>query len=805
MTTRLARRQLLQTFVGVGAMTAVGVHGTATAATQTAEVGIRWSETGPFQSQAVSDESVFAIESADGVSRLRAYETSSGDRRWTFEFEGDHPKVAAGNGRVVFGERQLQAVETTSGQPQWTIDNAVRSTPVVDGDSVFLDLRYENQSHLVSVDLTSGNINWATQLDGSAGDFAPTVTRDRVYMGGSSTLIAVDRADGSTLWTAQPNDRGYVATSAVVDGTIYASTWQNLDDPHATVYAFDASTGQEQWSIATDGHVNAAPVVGKGVVYVGTRDSRLLALRAGTGEQVWAAETDNKIDRRPALENGRVFVGDTTGTFYSFDAATGEKHWSQFIGGGIYSPVISRDGRIHVACRPATGIPGKLYTLESGGTPFPTAAFDYSPEEPQPGQAMTLDATDSESGDGELTYEWEVYNRDAENRDPKSFTGSDVTFTPEAAGTHRFHLLVTNGAGGIDQAIEIIEVGDGEPATATPTETTETVEEPTQTGTAAGLTTSTPVSTESGALLTELRSDIPMPTGVAGLLGVTSVVGVLVARYRRQDGQDSEGATTLSGDAGSGSGSSDRDDAQPVPPSTEDLIKIGDSAADTAAAADDDFEFEAAEDAYETAIDWYQKALESLAVDDGRREAVEEKLSQTRHAHRESREREEALEEVQELLDGAHTTFLKAIAAHARDESVTGRTRYRQARNAFASAVEQLDDEGMETDALTSLETAPNPPDSFDRLPREAGDLRNLGSDVTEALAEMDIETVADLLTADEAIRDAIRSDERIDPDAAGRLTALTWWDAPDDRIEWSAELVERYREQAETGRQACL
>jgi glucose dehydrogenase len=63
------------------------------------------------------------------------------------------------------------------------------------------------------------------------------------------------------------------------------------------------------WSYATDGPVYSSPAVANGVVYVGSLDFNVYALKARTGTKLWSYQTGLYLQSSPAVANGVVYVG----------------------------------------------------------------------------------------------------------------------------------------------------------------------------------------------------------------------------------------------------------------------------------------------------------------------------------------------------------------------------------------------------------------------------------------------------------------------------------------------------------------
>jgi len=82
------------------------------------------------------------------------------------------------------------------------------------------------------------------------------------------------------------------------------------------------------WRVETGGDVRSTPVIGGGVVYVGSTDKKLYALDLKTGKQRWAFEAGDAIEAPALLVGDLVVVGALDGVLHGIDAATGTNRWS---------------------------------------------------------------------------------------------------------------------------------------------------------------------------------------------------------------------------------------------------------------------------------------------------------------------------------------------------------------------------------------------------------------------------------------------------------------------------------------------
>jgi len=144
-------------------------------------------------------------------------------------------------------------------------------------------------------------------------------------------------------WIFQTDVRESMETSPiVVDGVMYVTT--SFDH----VYALNAKTGEQIWHYKHDmgpitvyccGPNNRGAAVYGDKVYIGTLDSKLVALDAKTGKVVWAKEiADPSLGysetMAPTVVDGKVLIGTNGGEYgirgfvKAFDANSGDLLWT---------------------------------------------------------------------------------------------------------------------------------------------------------------------------------------------------------------------------------------------------------------------------------------------------------------------------------------------------------------------------------------------------------------------------------------------------------------------------------------------
>ncbi|HKV73606.1 MAG TPA: PQQ-binding-like beta-propeller repeat protein [Gemmatimonadales bacterium] len=98
---------------------------------------------------------------------------------------------------------------------------------------------------------------------------------------------------------------------------------------HAGVYSTKAgrTLAGLEWRFATGGSVISSPAIAHGVVYVGSGDGWLYALRQADGNKLWAYQADAAIASSPAVAEGSVYFTSRSGRIYAVDAKSGQLRW----------------------------------------------------------------------------------------------------------------------------------------------------------------------------------------------------------------------------------------------------------------------------------------------------------------------------------------------------------------------------------------------------------------------------------------------------------------------------------------------
>ncbi|WP_255949965.1 outer membrane protein assembly factor BamB family protein [Streptomyces odontomachi] len=191
---------------------------------------------------------------------------------------------------------------------------------------------------------------WSRDLGGDVS--YPIVAGGRVFAtaaspdGYGTTLYAVDATTGQDAWA--PVDLGgtyWWSALAYGDGRLYA---QNYD---GVLTAFDPATGAQLWTVTLPGQYSftSPPTFAGGLVYTGGAGSggTLYAVDAASGAVRWTRPVANGDDSSPAVTADGVYVSYACEQTYAFDPRSGDPIWhhdTECSGGGGRTPVVADGG-----------------------------------------------------------------------------------------------------------------------------------------------------------------------------------------------------------------------------------------------------------------------------------------------------------------------------------------------------------------------------------------------------------------------------------------------------------------------------
>jgi outer membrane protein assembly factor BamB len=277
----------------------------------------------------------------------RGYSTPAvvADRLYVMGSQGTNDEfveaLASGNGKKIWSTR-LGPVGNPAQNPNFP---AARSTPTIDGDSVYA---LSSDGDLVCIETTNGKIRWKKSLradfGGKPGIWAyaesPLLDGDKLICtpgGSEATIIALNKTTGETIWKCALPEADQAAYSSAIQVEI-SGIKQYVQLLEKGLVGVDGQSGKLLWRYSKPISIYAAniptPVAAGDTIYVGS---------AGTGGgAVKIISKEGKLEPDPlyfgpkyptaiggAVKVGNYLYGTTGQALECVDFATGQIKWEE--------------------------------------------------------------------------------------------------------------------------------------------------------------------------------------------------------------------------------------------------------------------------------------------------------------------------------------------------------------------------------------------------------------------------------------------------------------------------------------------
>lgn len=248
-----------------------------------------------------------------------------------------------------------------------------------------------DDSTFYAVDLEARDIAWAFPTGGMVRSGAAIADGMVLFASDDGYLYALESESGSEVWrfdlgsgdkervlpaTDPPYEYDYLhSTPAHHDGLVFVGS------ADGALYAVRLESGTEDWRFETAGKIRSTPAVAGGRVYFGSWDGHVYALEAESGEEAWRFDTGGVVQGSPALDGGRLFVGSRAAAVYSLDAGSGDLLWTHGHSDGswVESSPMPGDGAVYIGSSDARALfaldaaSGRtLWRFETGGWSWST-------------------------------------------------------------------------------------------------------------------------------------------------------------------------------------------------------------------------------------------------------------------------------------------------------------------------------------------------------------------------------------------------------------------------------------------------
>lgn len=291
-------------------------------------------------------------------------------------------------GKTLFFENEdstnpfLAADNTKTGTQLWQTPNYANGFLLGDKNMLYdslCDFSTATSCHLYGLNASTGTLVWSYNLP--QGNAWIALANGVLYGVSYTRYFALNAATGAPLWqkdllnyTDQEANMTPVVRGNVLSFASCNTTKQSSGYAGCYLYAFNASTGQELWHMATSSSLQATPAIMGGVVYAGAIDGTVFALNEQNGQPSWSANAGGPIGQVLARA-GMVYVETINPDGQSFhieafDAATHIPRWGQITATGQSSTAtlpLAQNGIRSVSRPLAATLPFIQHVPRSGG------------------------------------------------------------------------------------------------------------------------------------------------------------------------------------------------------------------------------------------------------------------------------------------------------------------------------------------------------------------------------------------------------------------------------------------------------
>ena len=322
------------------------------------------------------------VGSLDG--RLRAFDLGQGSEAWSTDVNVAWSSPSVARDLVIVGteDRDLVAIHRETGTLAWRLplDAFAAGSPAVFGDHLFVSTSSASSrgravagatGKVMALDAATQRVVWQEDLPGPSTRSIAVTDSILVVPTDVGIAVAFDTATGGELWRF--STESFTDTPVIAGDKVFLAGL-DPEGTRGTLWAVDLKSGQALWHHTRPSRQTiVAPAVdpATGIVYAGTVDGDVIALRADDGSQVWTHHLGAEIDVSPTKAGDLIYVASTAG-ITALDAATGQD-LGTVPGDGIPASPAVADGYLVAGTQSGT-----LYVLADAGV-MPATSPALSP------------------------------------------------------------------------------------------------------------------------------------------------------------------------------------------------------------------------------------------------------------------------------------------------------------------------------------------------------------------------------------------------------------------------------------------
>ncbi|MEM1084878.1 MAG: PQQ-binding-like beta-propeller repeat protein [Verrucomicrobiota bacterium] len=314
----------------------------------------------PAMAEAAVADGLVVVGDIMGI--IHGIDLETRDFVWTHETEDTiqaAPAISKGRVFVGSGDNTFLALDLKSGDEIWSVDGDEKfpSAPIVttspDGSEEWV-LVNGYDGVLRCLRTADGSPVWTFGIESYINGTPAIVDGKSVAFGGCDKFIYTLDLEKGVIENEVATDAEIISSVATSGNTIFCSTYVNQ------LVAATTEGDELKWIYeAEDFPFSSSPAVAPdhGLVYIGSKDRHLHAVRTDSGEGAWTFRTGGPVESSPLVFTDGVIFGSNDGRLYAV-SHQGEELWKLDLGEKLTAPPVFAADRIII-----TGAKGTVFVI----------------------------------------------------------------------------------------------------------------------------------------------------------------------------------------------------------------------------------------------------------------------------------------------------------------------------------------------------------------------------------------------------------------------------------------------------------
>ncbi|MCL2041103.1 MAG: PQQ-binding-like beta-propeller repeat protein [Bacteroidales bacterium] len=192
------------------------------------------------------------------------------------------------------------------------------SSPLVFGNSVIIQYDNRTAPRVMALDLETGNQRWVKERPDKISWSSPIIAivnnKPQLILMGTPSITSYNPNNGEQYWRVECMTGEVGSSPAAANGVVYGGS------EYATLIAINAADGSTLWKNNDLLPEVSSPVAAKDFLFVATSYGVVATFDAQTGDLLKTMELGTEFYSSPVIAEGKIYLSDTDGKMFIFSA-----------------------------------------------------------------------------------------------------------------------------------------------------------------------------------------------------------------------------------------------------------------------------------------------------------------------------------------------------------------------------------------------------------------------------------------------------------------------------------------------------